>query len=434
MPVRLGAVASCPAAVSRRRTWRHPWAPPHAPWTRTNAATGSAAAGRLLGLGQPLLTRGQIVPRLLDAARVAGGLGLGQLLLGLADRGAHRGDHRVLRGGARPGGVRGAADPLLDGLHAVLEGAHRAARHVADRVVALLDPAQLVLRVAGRRVDLLRLGEQLLLLLLVGQLLGVARLVLLATGGEEHVLGGPELLPQVVVAVPAGARHGLPAVHEAAHGRRGRAPVGGRRQPLRLGDELLLGGAGLVALRVERGEVRAAAAAERVTGGGEARPQRLVGLAVDAADRLPLLDDRLEPVAGGLPGRRLGGDLLRLRGQRLLAGDLRGAGGGFLGAGLGRGLVGGPHHRPGTGGQAVEVAHRGGGGDRVGQRLRLGLEFARVAGVRLEPRLQQRHLGGQVVVAAGGGGPGPGRGRRPPGGGGARAPPRAPAGRARLLP
>src|SRR3712207_7984446 len=54
---------------------------------------------------------------------------------------------------------------------------------------------------------------------------------------------------------------------------------------------------GLAALGVERGEVRAAASAEGVPGGGEPRPQRLVGLAVDAADRLPLLDDRLEPVA-----------------------------------------------------------------------------------------------------------------------------------------
>src|SRR3712207_6855701 len=77
---------------------------------------------------------------------------------------------------------------------------------------------------------------------------------------------------------------------------------------------------GLAALGVERREVRAAAPAEGVAGGGEPRPQRLVGLAVDAADRLPLLDDRLEPVAGRLPGRRLRGDLLRLGRQGLQIG------------------------------------------------------------------------------------------------------------------
>ena len=197
--------------------------------------------------------------------------------------------------------------------------------HVADRVVALLDLPQRVLGPAqvGGRVELLGLGQQLFLQLLVGLLLAGALLVRLGAGREEDVLRRAELLPEVVVAVATGARHRLPAVHQRPHGGAGRAPVGGGRQLLRLLDELLLGRARLAALGVERGEVRAAAATERVTGGGEPRPQRLVGLAVDAADRLPLLDDRLQPVAGGLPGRGLGGDLLRLGGQRLLAGDLR---------------------------------------------------------------------------------------------------------------
>jgi hypothetical protein len=147
--------------------------------------------------------------------------------------------------------------------------------------------------------------------------------------------------------------------------------------------------------------VRPPAPAEAVPGRREPRPQRLVGLAVDPADRLPLLDDRLEPVAGGLPRRRLGGDLLRLGGQRLLAGDLRGARGGLLGAGLGGGLVGGADHGTGPGGQTFEVSDGGRAGDVVGQRLRLLLQLARVAGVRLEARLEQPDLGGQVGVAAG---------------------------------
>ena len=151
-------------------------------------------------------------------------------------------------------------------------------------VVALLDLAQRVLgapQVRGR-VELLGLGEQFFLLLLVGQLLAVADLVRIRAGGEEDVLGGAELLPQVVVTVTPGPWHRLPAVHERAHRRAGRTPVGGGRQLLRLGDQLLLRRARLAPLGVERGEVRAAAATERVAGRGEPRPQRLVGLAVDA--------------------------------------------------------------------------------------------------------------------------------------------------------
>ena len=60
-----------------------------------------------------------------------------------------------------------------------------AARHVPDGVVALLELAQRVLGAAQVRggVELLRLGQQLLLLLLVGDLLGVALLVRLAARG-----------------------------------------------------------------------------------------------------------------------------------------------------------------------------------------------------------------------------------------------------------
>ena len=57
-------------------------------------------------------------------------------------------------------------------------------------------------------------------------------------------------------------------------------------------------------------------------------------------------------------------------------------------------------HRPGPRGQAVEVADGGGRRDRLGEDLRLVLDLGRVAGVRLQPRLEQGHLGGEVVVAA----------------------------------
>src|SRR5687768_6211447 len=181
--------APAPATRRRRAPARRPlvscsacrpWVPPpkfRALYRDKAHEGGSAAAGGLLGLGQPFPAGGQVGSRLLDPLGVAGGLGLGQLLLGLGDGGTHRRHHRVLRRGPGTAGVGRAADLLLDGLQPVLEPAHGGARHVADGVVALLDPAELVLRVRRRRIELLRLGEQLLLLLLVGHLLGVAGLV-----------------------------------------------------------------------------------------------------------------------------------------------------------------------------------------------------------------------------------------------------------------
>ena len=176
--------------------------------------------------------------------------------------------------------------------------------HVPDGVVALLDLAQRVLGAAqvGGRVELLGLGEQLLL----------------------QLSGWPA--PRRCASCPTrcGPRRRRP-------GRRGTPSTGRRRRRGRcaarpssgpsatriaalvgpqsvevdsccgLLDQLLLGRPGLPALGVERGEVRTPAAAEGVPGGGEPGPERLVGLPVDAADRLPLLDDGLQPVAGGLP-------------------------------------------------------------------------------------------------------------------------------------
>ena len=71
--------------------------------------------------------------------------------------------------------------------------------------------------------------------------------------------------------------------------------------------------------------MRTAAAVERLAGRRVALPQRVVGLAVQPADRPPLLEDLAQPVACGLPLRRVGGQVLGLGGQRLLAGGLRGA-------------------------------------------------------------------------------------------------------------
>ena len=116
------------------------------------------------------------------------------------------------------------------------------------------------------------------------------------------------------------------------------------RQLLGPRDQLLLGLLRRAALGVELGEVLAAPLAERVARRREPLPQRVVGLAVDALDLLPLLDDRAQPVAGHLPRRRALGDLLGLGDQRLLGGDRVGAG--LLARGLrlaGPGVGGGQH-------------------------------------------------------------------------------------------
>ena len=122
----------------------------------------------------------------------------------------------------------------------------------------------------------------------------------------------------------------LPLGHQRLEPVRRRRPLGRVGQRLGLGDQLLLAGPGDAALLVERREVAAAAPGEGVPGGREALPQLLVGLAVDAADRLPLLDDGAEAVAGDLPLRALG-QLLGLEDELLL-----GRGGRCPGRGPGR--------------------------------------------------------------------------------------------------
>ena len=137
---------------------------------------------------------------------------------------------------------------------------------------------------------------------------------------------------------PCGHGRRLPLRHQVAVARGGRAPILGVGELLGLDDQLLLAGLGAGALPVQVGEVRTAAAVERLAGLGEPLPQQLVGLAVDAADRPPLVEDRLEPVAGLLPLGGLDGERLGLDGERLL-----------------------PRHRSG----ALRVAGRPGGSDRL---------------------------------------------------------------------
>ena len=99
----------------------------------------------------------------------------------------------------------------------------------------------------------------------------------------------------------------------------------------------------------------AAAAGEAVPGGGEPLPQLAVGLLVDPADGLPLVEDLLEPVAGGLPPGGLGGELLGLLDQRGLAGQRLGAGDLAGGAGLAGLLLGDRGEPVEPGGEPVDV-------------------------------------------------------------------------------
>ena len=70
----------------------------------------------------------------------------------------------------------------------------------------------------------------------------------------------------------------------------------------------------------------ATTATEGIAGAGVALPQGIVGLAVDATDRLPLLEDGFEAVTGGLPLGGVGSDGLSFGDELFLASD------GLLGA------------------------------------------------------------------------------------------------------
>ncbi len=157
----------------------------------------------------------------------------------------------------------------------------------------------------------------------------------------------------------------------------------------------------LLALRVEGGEVGAAAAGEAVPGGREPLPQLAVGLLVDAADGLPLVEDLLEPVAGRLPAGRLGRELLGLLDQRGLAGQRLGAGGLAGGARLAGLLLGDRGELVEPGGEAVDVADDVRLGERAAQPPDRGQRVRGVGRTGLEPGLDQVDLGHQVGEAPG---------------------------------
>src|SRR5699024_1028581 len=121
--------------------------------------------------------------------------------------------------------------------------------------------------------------------------------------------------------------------------------------------------------------------------------QRVVGSAVHAADGAPLVEDRAQPIAGSLPVGGVGGEVLGLGGQRLLAGGSRRA---LLVAALpvggGRG-VGVLHDHGEPSRQGVDITEHRGGRQGFGQRRRRGLDFAGVTAAGGQPLLQERDLG-----------------------------------------
>jgi len=218
---------------------------------------------------------------------------------------------------------------------------------------------------------------------------------------EELVLGGPEPLPELLLGVLRGAAGGLPVGHELLEPVRGLGPLGGLGQALGFGDQLLLVRLRLLALSVEAGEVAATAPAEGVPRGGVTLPQLAVGLAVDALDRLPLVEDLPHPVAGNLPLGALGRDQLGLGDQLALA--LGGLLPGQRASGLLLLRLGGDHNCEllKARGNGVKVADGVDLGQRLLQPNHGRLRVLRVSGAAREPGLQQFDLGDQVVVAAG---------------------------------
>ena len=117
-------------------------------------------------------------------------------------------------------------------------------------VAATARAADVPLTIDGEQIPVAGVVTMTVLACSIGLLLAGALLVRLPAGGEKDVLRGAELLPEVVVALPSGAGHGLPAVHQRPHRSARRTPLGRGRQLLRLLDELLLGRAGLAPLGV----------------------------------------------------------------------------------------------------------------------------------------------------------------------------------------
>ena len=176
------------------------------------------------------------------------------------------------------------------------------------------------------RVDLLGLGEQLLLDRRVGLELGVPLGEGLVAPGEELLLRRPEACPQRVLDIPWRAAGGLPLLHQTRGRRRPSRPSRWRpTAPRRLAISA---------------SFASFAAPRCLSSSAKCEPRCRVKVSRALANRFhsassvlrsmprivpPLLDDRLQPVAGRLPLGRLG-QFLGLDAERLLGLDRGGPG------------------------------------------------------------------------------------------------------------
>src|SRR5439155_1485311 len=153
--------------------------------------------------------------------------------------------------------------PLLDRAQPPVEAAGRVAPDPPGVVPPCLDLAQPGLCRPGIAVDVQRLGldQQFLALVQGGPLLGVTRGEHLATAREEGVLRGAEPFPQPLLDLLGRARRRLPLRHQFLEARRRGGPLAGPGQLLGGRYQRLLLRLGLLARRVEGGEVRAASPA-----------------------------------------------------------------------------------------------------------------------------------------------------------------------------
>ena len=289
---------------------------------------------------------------------------------------------------------------------------HRLTRHIADLIPFLLDGGQRLTRLlggglVGHRHQRLGLLEEFLLL---GQVLLLGRVGLVAVGltrVEERVGGLAETRPQGVVLVAAGAASLLPTIHQLVELAGGLAPGGRILDLVGLGDDRLLGLAGVVALVVAGLRPLAASLVERGAGLGEPLPQRVRIRLVDADGGalmlLPLLEEIAELVRGRTPvrvvaqrgGQRLG--LLHNRGalgHGLVHRGLAGLGdGGLLGGGLGLQLL---ELRLDGG----DVAHHGRFGGLLGQGLERVVDLTVLDVGGLQTVGEQVQLGLQIQIPA----------------------------------
>ncbi|KDQ03133.1 hypothetical protein EN35_06075 [Rhodococcus qingshengii] len=171
-----------------------------------------------------------------------------------------------------------------------------------------------------RRIDVRIGSEQLFLRDCVLLEFGVALGCSSVARGEEHVLSALEALPQVVVGLARCAAGSLPLAEQIAEFPGGLSPFSGGRQLLGALDQFFLRRTGARTIPVEFGEVRSTSSVEGLASLGVPLPQRVVDLAVDSANRLPLVENLAQSITRGLPLGRLRADLLGLDCEGLLAG------------------------------------------------------------------------------------------------------------------